>query len=208
MNLPNKLSVIRLLLIPIIMTTFYVEFPYHYIVSCALFGIAAFTDFLDGYIARKYNLITDLGKFLDSSADKVLVLTILILLLDAGLLTGGVFPSFIGGLCVSVILAREILISCLRMVTAAKGVVMAADKLGKVKTTLQDVSIIFFLLAGELCENGTIYKVCEKVQTVEIVHKVILFAGLILFGLAIIMTVVSAVHYVYVYGRKLEDNAQ
>lgn len=208
MNLPNKLSVIRLLLIPVIMITFYVEFPYHYIVSCALFGIAAFTDFLDGHIARKYNLITDLGKFLDSSADKVLVLTILILLLDAGLLTGGVFPSFIGGLCVSVILAREILISCLRMVTAAKGVVMAADKLGKVKTTLQDVSIIFFLLAGELGENGTISKVFENAQAVETAHMVILFAGLVLFGLAIIMTVVSAVHYVYVYGRKLEDNAQ
>lgn len=204
MNLPNKLSVIRLLLIPVIMITFYVQFPYHYIVSCALFAIAAFTDFLDGYIARKYNLVTDLGKFLDSSADKVLVLTILILLLDAGLLTGGIFPSFIGGLCVSLILAREILISCLRMVTAAKGVVMAADKLGKTKTILQDVSIIFFFLAGEFGEDGTIKELFKNSATVDGIHQIILVTALVLFALAVIMTVISGVHYVLVYGKKLE----
>lgn len=204
MNLPNKLSVIRLLLIPVIMITFYVQFPYHYIVSCTLFAIAAFTDFLDGYIARKYNLVTDLGKFLDSSADKVLVLTILILLLDAGLLTGGIFPTFIGGLCVSLILAREILISCLRMVTAAKGVVMAADKLGKTKTILQDVSIIFFFLAGEFGEEGTIKELFKNSATVDTIHQIILVTALVLFALAVIMTVISGVHYVLVYGKKLE----
>ncbi len=206
MNLPNKLSVIRLLLIPAVMVTFYVNFPFHYIVSCALFGLAAFTDFLDGHIARKYNLITDLGKFLDSSADKVLVLTTLILLLDGGLLTGGVLPSFIGGVCVSLILAREILISCLRMVTAAKGVVMAADKLGKVKTTLQDISIIFFLLAGELSATGTITSMASNPSVVDTWHTVILFIGFALFGLAVIMTVVSGVHYLSVYGGDLEAN--
>ncbi len=204
MNLPNKLSVIRLLLIPVIMITFYVQFPYHYIVSCALFAIAAFTDFLDGYIARKYNLVTDLGKFLDSSADKVLVLTILILLLDAGLLTGGIFPTFIGGLCVSLILAREILISCLRMVTAAKGVVMAADKLGKAKTILQDVSIIFFFLAGEFGEEGTIKALFTNSATVDGIHQIILVTALVLFALAIVMTIISGVHYFVVYGKKLE----
>lgn len=204
MNLPNKLSVARLLLIPVIIVTFYVQFPCHYIVSCALFGIAAFTDFLDGHIARKYNLVTDLGKFLDSSADKVLVLTTLILLLDAGLLTGGLFPSFIGGLCVILILAREILISCLRMVTAAKGVVMAADKLGKLKTILQDVSIVFFLLAGEIGEGGTLYNAFNNVEFAAGLHDGILITALVLFGLAVIMTVVSGIHYVYVYGRNLE----
>lgn len=205
MNLPNKLSIVRLLLIPMIIVTFYVQFPCHYIVSCALFGIAAFTDFLDGHIARKYNLVTDLGKFLDSSADKVLVLTTLILLLDAGLLTGGLFPSFIGGLCVILILAREILISCLRMVTAAKGVVMAADKLGKLKTILQDVSIVFFLLAGEIGEGGTLYNAFNNVEFAAGLHDGILITALVLFGLAVIMTVVSGIHYVYVYGRNLES---
>lgn len=204
MNLPNKLSVIRLLLIPIIMITFYVQFPYHYLVSGLLFGLAAFTDFLDGYIARKYNLVTDLGKFLDSSADKVLVLTILILLLDAGLLTGGVFPSFIGGICVALILAREILISCLRMVIATKGVVMAADKLGKAKTILQDLSIIFFFLAGEFGENGTIKNLFIDSNAVVVTHKVILFTGFVLFALALVMTVISGVHYLVVYAQKLE----
>ncbi len=206
MNLPNKLSVLRLLLIPVIMVTFYVNFPYHYVVSCALFGFAACTDFLDGHIARKYNLVTDLGKFLDSSADKVLVLTTLILLLDAGFITGDVLPSFIGGLCIAVILAREILISCLRMVTAAKGIVMAADKLGKIKTILQDVSIVFFLLAGEFGKSGTIYSAIKDGALANILHNVIFFIGLGLFVLAIIMTVVSGVHYVLVYGSKLEDD--
>lgn len=206
MNLPNKLSILRLLLIPVIMVTFYLNFPYHYIVSCALFGFAACTDFLDGHIARKYNLVTDLGKFLDSSADKVLVLTTMILLLDAGFITGNVVPSFIGGLCVSVILAREILISCLRMVTAAKGVVMAADKLGKFKTILQDVSIVFFMLAGEIGETGTIYSKIADAALAQNVHNVIFFIGLGLFVLAIIMTVVSGVHYMLVFGTKLEGN--
>ncbi len=202
MNLPNKLSVIRLLLIPMVIVSFYVNFPYHYVVACALFGLAAFTDFLDGHIARKYNLVTDLGKFLDSSADKVLVLTTLILLLDAELITGGVMPSFIGGVLVSLILAREILISCLRMVTASKGVVMAADKLGKVKTILQDISIIFFLLAGD----SSIFNLFSSVETAQLIHTIIYFIGFSLFGLAVIMTVVSGIHYVYVYWGKLEDN--
>ncbi len=136
----------------------------------------------------------------------MLVLTILILLLDGGLLTGGVLPSFVGGVCVSLILAREILISCLRMVTAAKGVVMAADKLGKVKTTLQDVSIIFFLLAGELGSTGTISSMASNASAVETCHTVILFIGFALFGLAVIMTVVSGVHYLSVYGGDLEKN--
>ncbi len=206
MNLPNKLSILRLLLIPVIMLTFYLNFPYHYVVSCALFGFAACTDFLDGHIARKYNLVTDLGKFLDSSADKVLVLTTLILLLDAGFITGDVLPSFVGGLCISVILAREILISCLRMVTAAKGVVMAADKLGKFKTILQDVSIVFFLLAGELEKTGTVYTKITDTALAGTLHDVVYFIGLGLFVLAIIMTVVSGVHYVMVYGTQLEGN--
>ena len=191
MNLPNKLSILRLLLIPVFAVVFYVNFPYHYLAAAGVFAIAAFTDFLDGYIARKYNLITDLGKFLDSSADKVLVLTALILLMDADLLTAGYIPSFIGGISVSIILAREILISCLRMITAKKGIVIAADKLGKIKTLLQDFAIIILMVAGHFA-SGT-----AKV--------VIWIIGFSCFGLSVIMTAVSGVHYIAVYGKKLES---
>ncbi|MBO5067115.1 MAG: CDP-alcohol phosphatidyltransferase family protein, partial [Clostridia bacterium] len=76
MNLPNKLTIIRIILIPIFVAVFYIpQIPYNYVISAFIFALAAFTDFLDGHIARKYNLVTDLGKFLDPIADKVLVST-------------------------------------------------------------------------------------------------------------------------------------
>lgn len=206
MNVPNKLSLVRLFTIPFIILAFYIEFPYHYIVTCVFFGFAAFTDFLDGHIARKYGLVTDLGKFLDSSADKVLVLSTLILLIDKDLITGSDLPSFIGGVFVSIILAREIMISCLRMVIASKGIVMAADKLGKFKTVLQDIALVLFLLAGEFSNNGTIGQLIEQSASLSVsnaVYAVIFYTGFSIFTLAIIMTVVSAVHYICVYAKDL-----
>ena len=191
MNLPNKLSVLRLLLIPVFIAIFYVDFPGHYLVALGVFALASFTDFLDGYIARKYNLITDLGKFLDSSADKVLVLSALIIFMDAKLITLGYVPEFIGGVSVVIILAREILISCLRMITAKKGIAIAADKLGKIKTFLQDVAIIVLLLAGHFA-SGTL-------------QMVIWIVGFSCFGLSVVMTAISGVHYFIVYGAKLES---
>lgn len=178
-------------MIPVFIAVFYIDFTGHYLAALGVFALAAFTDFLDGYIARKYNLITDLGKFLDSSADKVLVLSALILLMDAKLLCMGFIPEFIGGVSVVIILAREILISCLRMVTAKKGVAIAADKLGKVKTLLQDFAIIILLLAGHFAA-GT-------------VQTVIWIVGFSCFGLSVIMTAISGVHYFVVYGKKLES---
>ncbi len=205
MNLPNKLSIARLCLIPVMMTTFYIDFPYHYLVSCIVFAIAAFTDFLDGYIARKYNLVTDFGKFLDSSADKVLVLIALIVMLDDGLLTAGIVPEFIGGTFIAVILAREILISCLRMVTAAKGVVMAADKLGKAKTVLQVSSIIILMFAAEFSVNGSIFKLFDaSTNSSAVWHHLIYWIGFACLSVAVVMTIISGVHYLYVYGKDLE----
>jgi len=179
MNLPNRISTVRLILIPVFIAVFYIQFQYHYLVAAAVFAVSAFTDFLDGYIARKYNLVTDLGKFLDSSADKVLVLSSLFLLIDAGVL-----PKIWGAICAAVIIAREIMISCLRMIAAAKGVVMAADKLGKVKTVLQDVSIVIMIVAFGLFGaeyTGALYLVGE-----------------VLFALSVVMTVVSGVNYLIV----------
>lgn len=176
MNLPNKLSVLRLILIPVFVAVFYLQFPYHYLVAAAVFAVSAFTDFLDGHIARKYNLITDLGKFLDSSADKVLVLTALIVIVDANLL-----PLIVGGVGVSIICARETLVSCLRMVAASKGVVMAADKFGKAKTLCQDVTIDAILICGEFASTG--------------VGEILAIVGYVLFGLSLILTIASGLNY-------------
>src|SRR5699024_5369577 len=113
----------------------------------AVFIIAALTDFLDGYIARKYNLVTDLGKLLDPIADKVLVSTSLILLC-----TVDVFGNIISfgyvfiSVATSIILARELLISAVRQIAAAKGVVIQANYFGKIKTVLQDITIVAMIV--------------------------------------------------------------
>ena len=172
MNLPNKISTLRLILIPVFAVIFYVEFPYHYVVAAAVFAVAAFTDFLDGYLARKLGLVTDLGKFLDSSADKVLVLAALVFAVDAHLI-----PFVWGGAFTAIILAREIMVSCLRMIAAAKGVVMAADKLGKIKTFLQDIGLLVVILSGQFS--------CGAIK----------WTGFSIIALSVAMTIISGVHY-------------
>ena len=141
MNLPNKISLARIALIPVFIAFYYLTMiPHNYLYATIVFAVAAFTDFLDGYIARKYNLVTDLGKFLDPIADKVLVLTAMILMLTSvsiGPLGGGILPAVSGGVGISIILARELIVSSFRMVAASKKVVIAADKLGKIKTVSQ-----------------------------------------------------------------------
>ncbi|MBP5177514.1 MAG: CDP-diacylglycerol--glycerol-3-phosphate 3-phosphatidyltransferase, partial [Clostridia bacterium] len=159
-----------------------------YIAAAAVFAAAALTDFLDGRIARKYGLVTDLGKFLDSSADKVLVLASLIVMAEAHVL-----PPIAGGICCAVIIAREIMISCLRMVAAAKGVVMAADKLGKWKTVFQDVSIITLLVAFGVFG-------AEYLNAAYII-------GLSLFGVSVALTVVSGIHYLVVNKAVLKEGS-
>ena len=176
MNLPNKLSVLRLILIPVFIAVFYVDFPYHYLVACVVFAISAFTDFLDGYLARKYNLITDLGKFLDSSADKVLVLSALVIITDANVL-----PRALCGIGVSIILAREILISCLRMVAASKGLVMAADKFGKIKTLFQDLTIIVVIIYAQFAGAS--------------LGNVLYISSIVLFAASTLLTIASGLNY-------------
>lgn len=144
MNLPNKLTILRILMIPVFVVLFYVTaIPINYILSAIVFTLAAATDFLDGYIARKYNMVTDFGKFLDPIADKVLVSTALIVLL-------GLLHTWYVAICVALIMARELIISGFRLVAAGKGMVIAADKSGKIKTFFTDVTIVVMLVAVQL----------------------------------------------------------
>lgn len=148
MNLPNKLTILRICMIPVFVALFYITaIPVNYILACVVFALAAFTDFLDGHIARKYNLVTDFGKFLDPIADKVLVSTALIVMLTLPTLF---FKLWIAGVCVAVILARELIISGFRLVAANKGMVIAADKSGKIKTFLTDIAIVVLLVSANL----------------------------------------------------------
>lgn len=175
MNLPNKLTILRLLMIPIFAAVFYLSMiPYNYLISAVIFVLAALTDFLDGYIARKNNLVTDLGKFLDPIADKVLVSTALIIMLLPS--AGVVILPFYAGIAVAIILARELIVSGFRIIAASKGKVLAADKLGKIKTFLQDVAIVV-LLVGANVDPG--------------LYSVLNIVGLIMLGVATLLTIIS-----------------
>lgn len=149
MNLPNKITLSRIFLIPIFIIVLTVPFdwgnwqvgnqfiPMTHVVAAIIFIIGAGTDWLDGYYARKYNLITNLGKFLDPLADKLLVSAALILLVELG-----IAPAWI----VIVIISREFAVTGLRLVAAGDGVVLAASNLGKIKTVTQMVAIFTLLL--------------------------------------------------------------
>lgn len=176
MNLPNRLTVLRIILIPVFVAAYYITaIPYNYLISAIIFALAAFTDFLDGYIARKYSLVTDLGKFLDPIADKVLVAAALIIMLvvpDGGV---EILPAYCA-IFVAIILARELIISGFRMVAASKGKVLAADKAGKIKTFVQDIAICVLLVGAQF--QAGLY------TTVNIIGLVALF-------IATLLTVIS-----------------
>ena len=137
MNLPNQLTLGRLVLCAIFVIILEYSGAWRGTAALAVFSLAAITDFLDGYLARKWNLITDLGKLLDPLADKILVCVAYIALVREGMA-----PLWI----VSVIISREFLITGLRTLAAAKGVIMAAEKVGKHKTISQMVTVIIGLI--------------------------------------------------------------
>ena len=139
MNLPNKLSVARALLIPVMVALMSFDSRLCMILAAAVFGAAAYTDYLDGHIARKRHLVTDFGKFIDPVADKLLNLSAMVMLTRLGLL-----PHWI----VIIVLARELCVDGLRMVAVGQGKVIAAGWLGKVKTTSQIVLVLWLLLTG------------------------------------------------------------
>lgn len=183
MNLANKLTLLRVILIPFFIVCFYIPnlvvntisvnnylIPYANLLGLVIFLLAAITDFIDGYIARKYNMITDFGKFMDPLADKLLVTAALLILLENGLIAGwGVF----------IILAREFIVTGFRTIAASKGVVIAAGWLGKIKTVVQFIMISTLLLLNYPFElfNWPVDQ--------------------IFVALAVVLTVASGVEYIY-----------
>ena len=139
MNLPNKLTIIRVCLIPFFVAALVFDHGNNYtmrIVANVLFIVASLTDLFDGKIARKYNLVTNFGKFMDPLADKLLVCSALICLIELGQL-----PAWV----VIIIISREFIISGFRLVAADNGVVIAASYWGKFKTTFQMAAVILMI---------------------------------------------------------------
>ena len=178
MNLPNKLSLIRICLIPLFVVFFFLTaLPYNYVYAAVVFAVAAVTDFLDGRIARKRGMVTNLGKFLDPIADKV------VLMLTKYEIFGLFGHDFYvaGAVCVCLILARELIISAFRQIAAANGVVLAADMLGKLKTNAQDYCVVALIASASFAGTA---------------QQVISVIGLVLFAAAVILTVISGVSYI------------
>ncbi len=184
MNLPNKLTMLRIILIPFMMFFYLADFiPYGIgkIIAIAIFIIASLTDLLDGKIARKHNLVTDLGKFLDPIADKLLTATAFLLIM-----ADGTIPAPWGVIVVAIIIAREYTVSALRQIAATKGIVLAADMWGKIKTVVQMIALPVSMLVAYL-------KICGFASTtVVLVFAIISY---VLIGFATLLTVMSGIHY-------------
>jgi len=138
LNLPNKITLTRIFLVPVFMLILLEKIPYGDYWAALVFAIAALTDGLDGYIARKNKQITNLGKFMDPLADKLLVTAALISLVEMGRLSSWM---------ATIIVSREFAVTGLRIIAASKGVVIAASNLGKYKTVSQIIAIIAALLS-------------------------------------------------------------
>ena len=170
MNLPNKLTLLRICLIPVFVILMLSQVSNFFLISRVIFIIASITDFLDGKIARKYNLVTDFGKFMDPLADKLLVLSALICMIEYDLVAGWM---------VIIIVARELTVSILRAIAADNGKVIAASGGGKIKTTSQMIAIILLLIGANYSNSQ------------------IVFVGTIAMYIATIFTLYSGIDYLY-----------
>jgi len=182
MNLPNKLTMLRVILIPI-MIIIYLSLdqigPITYAIMGIIFVVASFTDYLDGAIARKRNIVTTFGKFMDPLADKLLVMSALLILADVaakGLIVSIWMPIW----APIIILAREFIVTSVRLVAVGEGKIIAASKLGKAKTATTMVAIIWYLFLLPYVSNIIIQSI-----------------GVIFMVLAVALTLYSGFDYVW-----------
>lgn len=188
MNLPNKITLSRICLIPVFAVLFFLDcIPYNYCIAGIVFVLAACTDFIDGHIARSRGLVTNLGKFLDPIADKVLVAAAFVFLLvrqeTLTVLWQGDWVLVVAGVCIAVILARELIVSGFRMVAASAGRVLAADKIGKIKTVFQDIAVAMLLFGADFFG-------------IAIVGQVLNGIGIAALGIATVLTIWSGTAYI------------
>ncbi len=176
MNLPNKLTLLRVILVPFFVAVLLLPaIPHHYLWAFLLFAVASLTDHFDGRIARKNNQVTTFGKFLDPIADKILVISALVSFVQLGLA-----PTW----CVLLIIAREFMVTSIRLVAVEGGKVIAANSWGKVKTVSQMSAIIVTLLLQYFVELGFVTAGAP-----------IMLIGSVLIYLATVLTVISGAVY-------------
>lgn len=181
MNLPNKLTLTRLCLVPVMIIFYVIAWEtisaWALWVATAIYIIAALTDFLDGKIARKTGCVTTLGKFLDPIADKVLTISALVMVLPYGVMPS---PYYVIG--VIVIILREFIVSGLRQSAASAGKVIAADMFGKIKAFVQDIAVPFIMMLPILSSWWVGFE----------------YFTWVIFGAAVILTILSGINYLIV----------
>lgn len=199
MNLPNKLTVVRIILVPFFVFFLLASFiPHHFLIALIIFSVASITDHYDGKIARERCLITDFGKFADPLADKILVMSAFICFVQMG---------FIGSVAIILMLVREFIITSIRLVGANSGKVIAANIWGKAKTVSQIFAIIVVLILqyiNELINMGV--NVFGNVNSGEI-SLVFYIIGGALIWISAILTLVSGVIYI-IDNKEVIDTAK
>ena len=209
MNIPNRLTMARMFLIPVYVALVFIEvgtFKYfNDFLAVVVFGVAAFTDFLDGKLARKWNMVTDFGKLFDSAADKLLCGSALILLVYVFSVV--VVPPFAGEAALAfiitltvfvvLIICRELFMTAFRSVAASRNIIIAADMPGKIKAAAQMFGIVVIMAAPDFMQIGLVT-----------VSRVLFIVGFALLALGAVMAVVSCVLYIVKYPGVLSEKAE
>ncbi len=178
MNLPNKLTVARIIMVPFFVVFLVnVTIPHHFLIAGLIFALASFTDLLDGKIARKRNLVTNFGKFLDPLADKILVISALVCFVNLGLA------------------AREFMVTSIRLIAVNTGEVIAANIWGKAKTVSQMVAIVGILIMQYLQELINLSVMPSFTVGQFSSSTVFWFAGNVLVGISTLFTIISGAIY-------------
>ena len=192
MNLPNKLTLLRVILVPFFLLFMYLNIPFNYVIALVIFAMASITDAMDGHIARKNNLVTNFGKFLDPLADKVLVISALCVFVQMTQVPMGAIPLII-------IIAREFMVSGLRLLAADSGVVVAAGIWGKLKTAFTMVTIIAILLWLSIAEN-------LGFDIADSVYKAVDIITIALVWISTALTVISGAVYLKGYWHLIDSD--
>lgn len=194
LNTPNKLTLARVLMVPIFVACYCFDFPFHYLVSLIVFVIASITDAVDGKLARSRNEITDFGKFLDPLADKVLVISAMACFLREDRMNIAAFL---------LIITREFMVSALRLVVANKGTVVPASFAGKLKTAFTMIAIITALVWWSYQFD---FHAIGFEKILEVSYTPVDIGIDILFWIAAVLTVWSGVEYLEAYWKDINPN--
>lgn len=179
MNLPNKLTVFRIILVPLLI--FFLLNTYianNYLIAMIIFIVAAITDHIDGKIARKHNQVTDFGKFLDPLADKILVISVFLCFIELG---------FISSIPVIIIIMREFTVTSVRLMAALKGKVLAANIWGKIKTVSQIVAILTIIILNYMSKPWSFFSGLENISAIS--NNII--------WITVVFSVISGASYIY-----------